>query len=149
MKTLSDLVVELFEEEECQYEHLEDETSFEIHSHGRNSSFSTLVFAENEECILRSYSKCPIKIPQQKLPAIAELIARINLNLYFGNCFSMDRYFPAIASVVYGNISPKKAIDLLPDSDDELTQEQVEESSEEDLPSDIKLNRHRGFFSDN
>jgi len=184
MKKLSDLVINLFEEEEQDYEILDDEKTFRTHFHGSNSSFSTYVFAYNEERLLRTYSKCPIKIPHQKLSAITELIARINLDLsignfdidleegivlfrtsmkictenpgqqiigtlIFGNCMSMDQYFPVIASVIYGNESPKQAVDLFQDYDDETTEEQEDKSSEKNSPTNINFNRRRGLFTDN
>ena len=181
---LTDLVIDLFEKEECPYEQSEEGTEFRIYFHGRHSSFSTLIFVDEDECILRTYSKCSVKIPKHKLSAITELIARINLELYignfdldiderialfrtamkictdnpgqhtvgtliFGNCFSMDRFSPVIASVIYGNISPKKAIDLFPDYDDEISEEQGDKSSENNSPKDIYFNRRRGLFTDN
>jgi hypothetical protein len=181
---LTDLVTDLLEKEQCPYERSGEGTEFRIYFHGRYSSFSTLIFVDDDHCILRTYSKCPVKIPNHKLLATTELIARINFGLsignfdldiderivlfrtamkifkdnpgqhtigtlIFGNCLSMDRFSPVIASVIYGNISPKKAIDLFPDSDDEISEEQENKSSENNSPKNININRRRGLFSDN
>ena len=69
--------------------------------------------------------------------------------LIFGNCFVMDRYFPAFGSVAYGDILPKKVIQLLWDAEDECTQGHEEDSVEEDPPSDKRFLGRMGFFSDN
>ena len=67
----------------------------------------------------------------------------------FGNCYIIDRYLPTLASVIYGRLSPKKAIQLFWDSKDEYTQEYEEDSFEDEPPSNKRFSGRMGFFSDN
>jgi len=69
--------------------------------------------------------------------------------LLSGNSSVMDHFLPIITSVAYGNVSPKKAIQLLKDANDECIQKR-EEDSVGDKPSLYKrFNGRMGFFSDN
>lgn len=65
-------------------------------------------------------------------------VGRINLDhetlfaLICGNLWTMDRYFPAIASVAYGNSTPERAIASLAD-EEKKTKEAHEASSKQRL----------------
>ena len=184
MKKISDMVKDFLEETGCPFEQTDDKTDFKIGFGGDNGNFSTLVTVSDGKRMLEVYTLCPINVPKPKLPATAELVARINCNLslgsfnidmddgqitfrtgvsvghmdldnetlhvlVYGNFLMMDNHFPAIASVAYGEVPPKKAIQFLQDAKDECTQEREDDSVEEESPSHKRFNGHMGFFSDN
>ena len=185
MKTISEKVVAFFKKAGYPFTLIDGESSLKTGFSGDNADFRVLVLVDEEDHLLNVYTLCPISAPKKKLPAIAELIARINCNLslgnfdidmddgmiafrtgikvghtelenetlyilIFGNSLIMDRYFPAIASVVYdGSISPKKVLQSLKDVEDECIQDQEKDSVENDSSSHKKFNGRMRFFSDN
>jgi len=183
MKNLTELVMGYLEKAGFLFERIDGEQTFEMDFSGDNADFRVLVSVDDEKRVLTALTLCPINVPKPKLPATAELVARINCNLslgsfnidmddgliffrtgvsvghmdldnetlhvlVYGNFLMMDNHFPAIASVAYGEVPPKKAIQLL-DVKDECTQEREEDSLKRSPPSKKRFNWRMGFFSDN
>jgi hypothetical protein len=89
MKTISEKVVAFFKQASYPFTQIDGESSFKTGFCGDNADFRVLVSVDEEDHLLNVYTLCPINVPKKKLPAIAELIARINCNLSLGN-FDID-----------------------------------------------------------
>ncbi len=112
---------------------------------GKNGEIPLFVKARQDAQQVIVYSRTPFNTPEEKRPAMAELITRANYGMLLGNfemdysdgevrfktsidvegaelqpqllrhlvypnVLMMDRYLPAIVSVVYGGAAPAEAI---------------------------------------
>jgi hypothetical protein len=134
-----------FNQNNWPFTQIEGQPMVRIHFQGKNGEWICYAEARETQYQFLFYSVMPMKVPESKRMAVAELITRANYGLSLGNfeldlndgevryktsidvqgstldmaliehlvyanVLTMDRYFPGIMQVNYGDISPAEAI---------------------------------------
>lgn len=151
MSAILETVVDFFERDAWPFTHVEDWTAVRTGFKGDNGEWSCYAQAREEQAQCLFYSICPINVPEEKRPAMAELLTRANYGLFIGNfeldfsdgevryktsvdvegdslstalvrnlvyanVLTMDRYLPAVMSVIYSDTPPAQAIAQVEDT---------------------------------
>lgn len=89
MAGLLEVVKTWLTEDEWPFMQPEGTTIFRTAYRGKNGSFNCSAHLREDQSLLFFYSVCPVNIPEDRRPAVAEYITRANYGLYVGN-FEMD-----------------------------------------------------------
>lgn len=112
MKSITTAVQSFFGREEIRFEHTEFDGVFKFGFIGESGCFRDYVAADEDKRTVQVQTLAPLIVPRGKRLEVAELLMRVNQHLVPGTLeLNMDRFFPAINAVLFGNISPKHAID--------------------------------------
>jgi hypothetical protein len=151
MSAILETVMEFFEEDAWPFTRVEDWPAVRTGFKGDSAEWICYAQAREEQAQCLFYSVCPINIPEEKRPAMAELLTRINYGLFIGNfemdfsdgevryktsidvegdrlsatlvknmvyanVLTMDRYLPAVMSVIYSDTPPAQAVARVEDT---------------------------------
>jgi hypothetical protein len=145
METVFEIIKQFCEMNKVCFERLPGEPVGRITLRGANHLYICFIKLEEEEHKLSTCTFLPLNIPHSQRHLTAELIVRINTELFLGcfdysiskgkvaykttailgtapvhadiikhllqaNWFAVDRYFPAFCAVVFGKVSPARAL---------------------------------------
>ncbi len=89
MKTILETVIEFFRNQDIKFHQSAEDPVLKAGFSGKNGRFSAIAIADDQRRSFEFYTVCPLTVPEEKRPMIAELIARINWNLLLGS-FDLD-----------------------------------------------------------
>lgn len=89
MNKIFEVVYNLFEEDDWNFEVIKDGEALKLEVSAENGNYKCHAIADEETQTFRFYSIAPIKVPQFKRKEIADFIARANYGLILGN-FELD-----------------------------------------------------------
>lgn len=138
-------LVRYLEENRWKFERHDPENTINLGFAGRNGCYRCFASIDEGDNLFQFFSFIPMRVPEEKRAAIAELITRANYGLKLGkfemdfedgeirfhtstrygegllhedvirdiisiNLFTVDRYFPAFANVLFADEDPAEAI---------------------------------------
>lgn len=86
---IHDTIIEFFTEDDWPYTALEDQPVFQTAFQGSNGQWACFAQARESQEQFVFYSICPVNVPPERHPAMAEFLTRANYGLPVGN-FEMD-----------------------------------------------------------
>jgi hypothetical protein len=89
MGQILDAAISFFQQDKWSFSRLEDEPVLMLGFQGENGQWSCYAQAREEQAQLLFYCICPVKAPEDRRVAVAELLTRANYGLYIGN-FELD-----------------------------------------------------------
>ncbi len=89
MSAILDKVVDFFEQDAWPFTRVEEWSAIRTGFKGESGEWICFARARKEEAQCLFYSVCPANVPEERRPAMAELLTRINYGLLIGN-FEMD-----------------------------------------------------------
>lgn len=89
MGELFDTVRNFFTNEEWYFMQLDDRPILQMSFQGKNGKWSCYAQVNEEQHLFFFYSICPVNVPPDKRPPMAEFLTRANYGLRIGN-FEMD-----------------------------------------------------------
>jgi hypothetical protein len=96
-------MIEFFEEDEWDFTWLEDMPVLSMNFSGRSGKWICYAQAREDQEQFVFYSVCPVNVPEDRRPVVAEYITRANYGMIIGN-FEMD--------YVDGEVRYKTSIDV-------------------------------------
>ena len=89
MGEILDVAISFFKEDGWSFTQLEDQPILRVGFEGENGQWTCYAQALEEQTQLLVYSICPVKTPEDRRMAVAELLTRANYGLFIGN-FELD-----------------------------------------------------------
>ena len=89
MTELFETVQKFFTDDEWYFMQLDNQTILQMGFQGRNGKWSCYAQVNDEQKLFFFYSVCPVNVPEDKRPLIAEFITRANYGIKIGN-FELD-----------------------------------------------------------
>ena len=89
MGVLFDAIEDFFKKDEWPAVPIQGQTAISVYFRGKNGQWTCYAKADEEKEIVTFYSYCPVKVPEDKRPIMADFLTRANYGLYIGN-FEMD-----------------------------------------------------------
>ena len=89
MESIFETVKRRFDANDLGYEQTDDEPVLRTGCRGKNGNYFAYAYADDDRRLLVFQSMCPLNAPESKRTAMAELLARINWIITFGN-FELD-----------------------------------------------------------
>ena len=89
MGEIFDAATSFFKEDGWSFTQLEEQPALRLGFQGENGQWSCYAQAREEQAQLLFYSLCPVKAPEDRRMAVAELLTRANYGLFIGN-FELD-----------------------------------------------------------
>ena len=89
MTELFETVQKFFTDDEWYFMRLDNQTILQMGFQGRNGKWSCYAQVNDEQKLFFFYSVCPVNVPEDKRPLIAEFITRANYGIKIGN-FELD-----------------------------------------------------------
>ena len=89
MGQILDTAISFFREDGWSFTQLEEQPALRLGFQGENGQWSCYAQAREEQAQLLFYSLCPVKAPEDRRMAVAELLTRANYGLFIGN-FELD-----------------------------------------------------------
>jgi len=89
MGEILDTAISFFKEDGWSFTQLEDQPILRVGFEGENGQWTCYAQALEEQTQLLVYSICPVKTPEDRRMAVAELLTRANYGLFIGN-FELD-----------------------------------------------------------
>lgn len=89
MTDIFETVQKFFTDDEWYFMQLDNQLILQMGFQGRNGKWSCYAQVNNEQHLFFFYSVCPINVPEDKRPLIAEFITRANYGIKIGN-FELD-----------------------------------------------------------
>jgi len=81
--------IDFFQQDEWAFTQIEDQPILRLGFQGENGQWNCYAQAREEQSQLLFYSICPVKAPEGKRMAVAELLTRANYGMFIGN-FELD-----------------------------------------------------------
>ncbi len=78
-------VQQYFTEQKWPTAPLQEKSALQMNYQGDNGQWVCIAWVREEEQQFIFYSVCPIKVPEEKRPAVAEFVTRANYDLMMGN----------------------------------------------------------------
>jgi len=89
MSTLFESVVQYFTKEEWYYLKMDGRPTLQMNFNGKNGKWICYANVNEEKGFFCFYSVCPVNVPEDRYPVVAEFITRANYGMFIGN-FEMD-----------------------------------------------------------
>jgi len=110
MGELFDSIRKFFTDDEWYFMQLDEQTVLQMGFQGTNGKWTCYAQVNEEQRLFFFYSVCPINVPEERRPQVAEYITRANYGLKIGN-FELD--------FEDGEVRYKTSVDV---ENDDLTQ---------------------------
>lgn len=89
METLFETVVRYFTQEEWYFLKMDSRPTLQMSFNGSSGKWLCYANVNEEKGFFSFYSVCPINVPEERRPTVAEFLTRANYGLMIGN-FEMD-----------------------------------------------------------
>jgi hypothetical protein len=89
MGEILDTAASFFEEDGWPFTQFEGQPVLQMGFRGENGQWTCIAQAREEQSQFLFYSLCPVNAPEDRRPAVAELLTRANYGLFIGN-FELD-----------------------------------------------------------
>ncbi len=89
MGQILDTAIGFFQQDEWTFTQLEDQPILRLGFQGESGQWTCYAQAREEQAQFLFYSLCPVKAPEDRRMAVAELLTRANYGMFIGN-FELD-----------------------------------------------------------